>query len=398
MNETGNNSDGHSTNRDDEIGLLDILIVLAQHKWLILGLPFVVAVITAIASLSQPDVFTSAVKLLPPQQSQSAAAGILAQLGGAAGLPVAGLGGLKNPSDVYVAILRSRTLADQMIQRFGLMKPDEKYPSQVRQRLAGVTNILVGKDGVITVEVDDLDPKRAADLANAYVDELTKFTNVLAVTEASQHRLFLERQLVQAKDKLANSEVLARQALERGGVVKVDDQGRSMVVIINGLRSQIALKEVQIGTMRSFASDRNPELIFAQQELESIKRELAKMEGAGGAKSAANGSSSRGDGDSLRLLREIRFNEVMFEQITRQYELARFEEAKESSVIQVLDEAIPPDRKSKPNRTLKVIISALVAGLLAILLAFINYAFSCARKNPEQLRRLQTLRGNLTTI
>ncbi len=392
MTEPSNLPDNQLTSDEDEISLLDLLIVLAKHKLLILGLPFVVAVITAGITLLQPDVFTSAVKLLPPQQSQSAAAGILAQLGGASGLLG---GGLKNPSDVYVAMLKSRTVADQMIQRFGLIKPDEKYPSQVRQRLADATDILLGKDGVITVEVDDLDPKRAADLANAYVDELIKFASVLAVTEASQRRLFFERQLVLAKDKLANSEVLARQALERDGLVKVDDQGRGMVATINGLRSQITMKEVQIGTMRSFASDRNPELILAQQELESMKRELAKMEGAGGTKSATNGISSRG-GDSLRLLREIRFNEVMFEQIARQYELAKVEEAKESIVIQVMDKAISPDRKSKPKRAKSVIISALVAGLLAILLAFINYAFSRASEDPEQLRRLQMLRSYLT--
>ncbi len=394
MNETGNNSDGHSADDDNEIGLLDVLIVLAQHKWLILGLPLVVAVITAGMTLSQPDVFTSAVKLLPPQQSQSAAAGILAQLGG---IGMMSGGGLGNPGDVYVVMLKSRTVADQMIQRFGLMKPDEKYPSQVRQRLAGATNILLGKDGVITIEVDDLDPNRAADLANGYVDELIKYTSMLAITEASQRRLFFERQLVQAKDKLANSEVLARQALEQGGLVNVDDQGRSMAATIMGLRSQITMKEVQIGTMRTFASDRNPDLILAQQELEIIKRALAKMEGAGGAKSATSGSSSRG-GDSKFLLREIRFNEVMFEQITRQYELAKFEEAKNSSVIQVMDKAIPPDRKSKPKRTQQVIISALVTGLLAVLLAFINYAFSRARENPEQLRQLQMLRSKLTAI
>lgn len=394
MNETDNNSDGHSTNRDNEIGLLDILIVLARHKWLILGLPFVVAVITAGMTLSQPDVFTSSVKLLPPQQNQSPAAGILAQLGGAAALLGGGIGGLKNPSDVYIAMLKSRTLADKMIQRFGLMKPDEKYPSQVRQQLAGATNILVGKDGVITIEVDDLDPKRAADLANAYVDELTNITSALAVTEASQRRLYFERQLVQAKDKLANSEILARQALERGGLVKVDDQGRSIVATINILRGQITMKEVQIGTMRSFANDRNPQLILAQQELESMKRELAKMEGAGGTKSAANGSSSRG-GDSLALLRNVRYNEVIFDQIARQYELAKLDEAKDSAVIQVLDKAIAPDRKSKPHRRNTVLLSALAALFAAILLAFVREAITKTSNDPQQAQRLQAFKRYL---
>jgi len=397
MNETGDNSDGHSANRDNEIGLLDILIVLAQHKWLILGLPFLVAVITAISSLSQPDIYTGAVKILPPQQAQSAAAGMLAQLSGAAGLVAGTLGGFKNPSDIYVAMLKSRTVADQMIQRFNLMKPGEKYPSQIRQQLAGATNILVGKDGLITIEVDDQDPKRAADLANAYVEELIKFAGTIAVTEASQRRLFFEHQLAKAKDNLTNAEIAARQGLEQGGLVKVDDQGRGMVGTIVGLRAQITMKEVQIGSMRNFANDRNPELLMAQKEVESMKHELAKMEGAINVKSAPNGRSGKGS-ESLHLLREVRLNEVVFEQIARQYELAKVEESKESSIIQVMDKAIPPDRKSKPKRALTVPLSALAAGLIAVILAFASHALARARENPEQLRRLQMLRSNLTSI
>ena len=168
-----------------------------------------------------------------------------------------------------------------------------------------------------------------------------------------------------------------------------------MVGTIVGLRSQITNKEVQIGTMRTFANDRNPDLLMAQKEVEVMKQQLAKMEGSSGAAPIRRNDKSA---DSLYLLREAKFNEVMFEQIARQYELAKLEENKESTVIQVLDKAIPPDRKSKPNRTQRVIISALVAGLLAMLLAFVNYAFSRARENPEQLRRLQILRSNLTSV
>ena len=393
MTEPSNLTEGESTDGDDEISLLDLLIVLAKHKKLILGLPFVVAVIVAGYSLLLPNIYTGTTKILPPQQSQSASSAMLAQLGGVASL-LGGAAGLKGPNDVYVAMLKSRTVADNLIQRFGLVKLyeiDIKHPSDAYTRLAGVTNITSGKDGIITIEVDNNDPKRAADLANAYVDELLKFTNVLAVTEASQRRLFFERQLTQAKDNLANAEAAARQALQTGGLVKVDEQGRAMVEATARLRGQITVKEVQIGAMRTYAADRNPDLQLALQELESLKRELAKIEGAGGPKATTSDPSGQGT-DSLRLLRDVKYHEVIFELLARQYELAKIDEAKDSAVVQVMDKAIEPDRKSKPKRAIMVLISVLVAEIAGILWAFLREALAKAGSDPLQAARLQAFK------
>jgi len=394
MTEPSNLPDNQLTGDDDEISLLDLLVVLAKYKLLILGLPFVVAVIAAGYSLTLPNIYTANTKILPPQQGQSTASAMLAQLGGIAGL-VGGAG--KNPNDVYIAMLKSRAVADNMIQRFGLMKLwgiDIKHPSDAYNVLAGVTKITSEKDGTITIEVDDKDPKRAAELANAYIDELVKFTSVLAVTEASQRRLFFERQFAVAKDNLSNAEAAARQALQTGGLVKVDDQGRAMVEVTARLRGQITVKEVQIGAMRTFAADRNPDLQLAQQELESMKRELAKMEGAGGAKATANGLNGQGT-DSLRLLRDVKYHEVIFDLLAKQYELAKIDEAKDSSVIQVMDKAIEPDRKSKPKRSLIVQSYALAALFICILWAFVREGMAKVKADPQQASRLLDLKRYL---
>lgn len=397
MTDPSNTPDGHSTNaEDDEISLLDLLIVLVKHKMLILGLPIVVAVIAAGISLLMPVTYTATTKILPPQQSQSGASAMLAQLGGIAGL-VGGGAGIKNPNDIYVAMANSRTLADNMIQRFGLMRLweiDIKHPSDAYKRLAGITRITSEKDGTIAIEVDYNDPKRAAELANAYVDELSKLTQVFAVTEASRRRLFFERQFAQAKDNLAKAEAGARQALQTGGLVKVDDQGRAMVETTARLRAQITVKEVQIGAMRTFAADRNPELQFAQHELESLRRELAKIEGVHGAKTGTNASNVQG-AESLRLLREVKYHEVIFDLLARQYELAKVDEAKDSTVIQVLDKAIEPDRRSKPKRTLIVLLSALSALFAGILWAFVREAMVKANSDPQHLVRLQAIKRYL---
>ncbi|MDP2240469.1 MAG: Wzz/FepE/Etk N-terminal domain-containing protein [Burkholderiales bacterium] len=379
---------------DDEINLIDLAIVLAKHKKLILGLPFLAAVLAVIVSLLMTPIFTATTKILPPQQSQSTASAMLNQLGAVAGL-AGGVAGIKNPNDMYVAMLKSRTVADNLIQRFDLNKLyGKEYQSHTRKQLENVSTITSGKDGIISIAVDDKDPKRAATLANAYVEELDKLTNVLAVTEAAQRRLFFERQLEQAKVNLTKSEATARQALEKGGLVQVEGQGRSMAESSARLRAQITVKEVQIGAMRTFAAERNPDLLMAQQELEAMKRQLAKIEGAAGKPEDAQKTNSEGI-DNLGLLRDLKYNETVYELLAQQYGLAKIDEAKDSSIIQVMDKAIEPDRRSSPKRALIVILTALVAGFLAVIWAFIKEAGQKARQNPEQAARLDLLRRYL---
>ena len=387
-----------TTRDEDEVSLLDLLIVLAKHKTLVLGLPAAAAVISAVVSLLLPNYYTGITKILPPQQTQSTSA-VLAQLGNLAGLaggPAAA--GLKNPNDLYVGMLKSRTVADNLIQRFDLNRLyDQNYQSLTRKRLEKETTITAGRDGIITIQVDDKDPRRAAELANAYVDELFKLTKVLAVTEASQRRLFFERQLELAKDSLARSEASTRQALQKGGLVLVEGQGRVMAETSARLRAEITVKEIQIGAMRTFASEQNPELQRTQQQVEVLKRELARIEGTSGAGSSRPEETSVKGIENLRLLREMRYNELTYELLAKQYEIAKIDEAKDSAIIQVMDRAIEPDRKSKPVRWQIVLLSTLVAGLLAVLGAFLLEALtksdSRSAERWQALKRYIALRG-----
>src|SRR6266568_6545 len=363
------------TSTDDEVSLLDLLIVLAKHKRIVLGVPFLVAIAAAIVSLLLPNIYTGTTRILPPQQSASAATALLNQLGGAAGLLAAGTGaalGLRNPNDLYVGMLKSRTVADNLIARFDLNKVYQlELQSNTRNALQGNTSIAAGRDGIITIDVDDKDPKRAAELANAYVDELMKLTKVLAVTEASQRRLFFERQLLQVKDNLTAAEMTARQGLQKGGLAQVDAQGRSMIEVTARLRAQISVKEVQIGSMRTFAAEGNPELQRTQQELDALRRELARIEGSSPVAAVGRGDASGSTGlDNLGRLRDVKYYEFLYELLAKQYELAKIDEAKDATIIQVMDNAIEPDRRSKPKRSLIVLLSALVAGVLGILTAF----------------------------
>jgi uncharacterized protein involved in exopolysaccharide biosynthesis len=289
-------------------------------------------------------------------------------------------------------MLKSRTVADNLISRFDLSKAyDEDKLSDVRKELERETTIAAGRDGIIAISVEDTDPKRAAELANAYVEELMKLTKVLAVTEASQRRLFFERQLLQAKDSLTGAEIAARQGLQKGGLAQVDAQGRSMIEVTARLRAQISAKEVQIGSMRTFAAEGNPELQRTQQELEALRRELARIEGSSAVDSVVRGDFSGKSGlDNLGRLRDVKYYEFLYELLAKQYELAKIDEAKDATVIQVMDKAIEPDKKSKPKRALIVSLSTFIALLLGVVAAFVREASAKDPKMSERLRSFRT--------
>jgi uncharacterized protein involved in exopolysaccharide biosynthesis len=231
-------------------------------------------------------------------------------------------------------------------------------------------------------------------LANGYVEELLKLTKVLAVSEASQRRMFFEVQLAQARENLTKTEVAAREGLERGGLVKIDDQGRAMVEVTARLRGQITVKEVQIGGMRTYAADENPDLKMIQRELAALKHELAKIEGEGGAKPSPRVVNGRGM-DSMALLRDMKANEVVVELLARQYELAKIDESKDPTLIQVLDKAVAPEFKSKPNRRNIVLLSALVALFAGVLWAFVIESLIMVRNDSQQVERLRILKRHL---
>lgn len=354
-----------------ELGLIDLLIVLAKHKRKIVLLPALVAVVAIVVSLVLPNIYSATTKLLPPQQSQSGAAGLLAQLGGL-GSAIGGSAGLKNANDMYVSMLRSRTVADKLIARFDLKKVYETESIETaRKTLADSTIVASGKDGLITVEVNDKDPKRVAQLANAYVAELMGLTKVLAVTEASQRRLFFQQQLEQAKDNLAKAEITLKGALEKGGVVSVDIESRTMVETIGRLRAQVSAKEIQLGSMEAFVTTSNPEYRRAQQELNSLRSELSKLENGRPDLAGKRSGSSEAGLENIRVLREVKYNQMLYELLAKQYEAARLDEAKDPSIIQVLDPAIEPEKRSQPKRALIVLLSTAFALLAAIACAVI---------------------------
>ena len=371
--------------QDNQISVMDLLIILLKRKKLIVGLPLATAAVAAIVSFAVQDIYKGSTTLLPPQQSQSGAAALLSQLGGMAGA-AAGAAGIKNPNDLYVGMLKSRTVEDKLIAKFDLKKVYETNSQEIaRRRLEGSTIINSGKDGLITIDVEDMDRKRAAELANGYVDELMQLTKVMAVTEAGQRRIFYERQLQQAKDNLAKAESALKGGLDAHGVISVDTESQALLGTIGRLRAQVSAKEIQLGSMRAFVTADNPEFKRVEEELRSGRAELAKLEnGRGGDANigATLGAGKQNGMINIKLLRDVKYYQMLYELLAKQYEVARLDEAKEPSLIQVLDPAVAPEFKFKPHRLLIVLLATLGGLLVATLWAFISEAKRKALLEP----------------
>ncbi len=399
-------TDGQDVN-PGEISVLDVLIMFARRKRMILMFTAACAVISAIVSLLLPKQYTAQVTLLTPQQSSSASSVLSSQLGGLGSMAAlaggsGGAFGLKNPNDMYVALLQSRTVEDAMVQRFGLMKEYRaRFLSGARKALESHSVVDgTNKDSLIHIRVQDRDPKQAADLANGYVEEFRHLSEHLAITEASQRRLFFQGQLEQSKNDLSNAEEALKRTEQKTGLIQLDAQARVLIETAAALRAQITAKEVQIQSLQTFATNENSQLVQAQQELESLRGQLHKLggteEGPESALFVPKGKVTEAGLEYVRRLRDVKYYETIFEILARQFELAKLDEARQGAVIQVVDGAIPPDTRSFPNRVLIVVGATALGFIVALVFVVLQAVFNYWKSDSNGDEKLANLRRALS--
>jgi uncharacterized protein involved in exopolysaccharide biosynthesis len=317
------------------------------------------AIAFGIATIMRP-VFTARTTLLPPQQQGSANAA-LASLGALAGL-AGGSAAFRTPADQYIALMRSVTVTDRIIDKFDLVAVyGEVNKHETRKELTKNVQIVVGKkDGLISVEVDDHDPRRAAEIANAHVENLRYLTNNLAVSEAKQRRVFFEGQLQQTKQNL----IAAQTALQQSGITQgaLKAEPKVTAEAYAKLRAEVASAEIRLQTMNRILTGNAPELDQLRTTVGGLRAELARMERSAG---------ERGDSNYVSQFREFKYQETMFEMFARQYELARVDESREGALIQVVDVAMPPETKSKPLRGLITLAAALLGMFIGVVAALL---------------------------
>lgn len=347
---------------DDGISLVELVTALWAHWKLIVGGSVLAGLIGfGLASLIPPT-FTAKTVILPPQQQQSGVSAALSSLGSLAGL--AG-GAVKTPADQYIAFMQSETIGNRIIDQYKLMEVYEsKFRVDALKALSQRVRLQAGKkDGLITIEVDDESPQRSADIANSYVDGLRDLTNTLAVTEAQQRRVFFERQLDSAKTKLTQAQMALQGSGFNAGALKAEPKAAAESYA--KLKAEVTSGEVKLQSLRGMLADNAPEVMQQQTTLAALRRQLASLEVS---------TPARTDVDYIGRYREFKYQETLFDLFAKQYELARVDESREGALVQVLDVATVPERKSKPKRGLIAMGSAVLIGMLACLFFGLDYS------------------------
>lgn len=379
-----------STNRTsaNTVNLLDYMSVIIKHRRLITGITLAATILSIIVVLLLPNIYTARTMILPVEEDKGVMGAMLGQLGGLAGIAGVGLGG-QTKADLYMTILKSETVKDPLIDRFKLM---DVYKAKLRMEAYAALdrNVIVSsgkKDGVITIAVDDKDPRRAAEMANAYVEELGKLTVRLNMASAGNNRIYLEERLAAARIDLVKAEDALKAFQSKNKAVSVNDQAKATIEGVAQLRAQLAAQEVQLSAFRRQFTESSQEVKTSKATIDNLRAQIGKLEGIGGGSSSipSIGSMPQLGQEYIRLIRDFKIQETLVELLTKQYEVAKLSEAKDVSPFQLLQVAKVPEKKSKPYRTLIVLVAVITAFVCSVYITFLCEHF-------EKMSELETTR------
>ena len=389
-------------NNEPDINLLDLLIALGQEKWTLILVTVLAALTGIVVSFITPVTFVSRASIMPSQQSGGGGGG-LASLGSLAGL--AGLGalsniasGIKSSDEMYIALMRSQSVQLALIEQFKLK---ERYGARnnVEARQALNLNVTISADkksGLLLIDAQDKDPEFAAQLANAQVKELNVILSRLAVTEAQQRRAYYEQQIIKVQTKIPQIELEYKQAQKRAGL-----EVASLLSEAGTLPGQIAAKELQLQVLSRFATSQNPELKRLAVEISALRSQMARYELS---KTEPQPNDTRKYVQSTESIKSnfvqkatlayntLKIQEALLDGYVKQLELAKVDEAKEGPAVQVVDEAMAPELRSRPERK-KLVIAYTVSGfIIAFVIAALRAFIRQISSTPEGRQRWSQLK------
>jgi tyrosine-protein kinase Etk/Wzc len=381
---------------------IQTLTQLLLRKWLILRVTLVSMGLGLILAFVLPVRYTATTKIMPPKQSQSTAAMIMNEFGLGMGslADSAGTGlGLKDPNAIYVGLLKSRPVADKLIERYQLMKVyGSKDMTKAREKLEKFTDIESEKSTLISISVTDRDQARAASMANAYTEILRELTKSVSVTEASRNRLFFEQELKDAKENLVAAEVAFQQVQQTKGLVHLDAQAEVIIGSLAAVRADIAQKQVELQALKSFSTEQNPDVQIAERELSAMQAQadqLAQHSASTGFSDLSLKDVPKAGLDYLRAAREVQYRQTLFDFLLKQYEAARIDEAKEGAIIEVAEPAIEPDEKSSPKRLVILILFTFLGLFSGYFYVRWRQWYESEMADPDRARALYEFRHAL---
>lgn len=360
---------------DGEFGVIDLLLVLAKFRKGITLWVMGVAIATCIISRLMPDIYVATAKLLPPQQSQANSTVLMATLGVALGVNNS-LPYFKNKGDLYVGLLRTRSVADALIAKFDLRKVYGVHTiTAARRSLAANTSVIAGKDGTIAITVEDESGMVAMHLANGYIAELDRLLRTAAILDARQRRQFFAAQLATVTPNTISTEMKLKQSLDTHGLSSVSDATLANIANAAQLSKQIAEKKIQLESIRAFVTANEQSYARPLSELRSLEEQLVKLQsGSKDNETAEPAAGAVSGNENVNIMRDLKYTQMLIALLQNQYELARLDEVEGAAPVQVLDAALYPEEPTQPQRGMLVALSSIAALILAIACAFVAEA------------------------
>lgn len=367
--------DEPKTIEDDEINLLDYWKVIRKRQRLILALFFVSTFFAGLISLLMPRIYQAKASIIPLESSSGSLTASIGDLARIAGVPIGGKG---SPIDKLISVLESRTLAERVIDSLDLMKvlyPDKKplREDAIKTLQKDIVKISSDKKGLITIAVEYKDPALAAKIANQYIKELDNFLQVNSITLAKRRRIDLERQISRIKEDLTRAEESFKQFQKRYKAVAIEKQAEAAVKGVAELKAKIVEKEARLRALKGIVTERHPDVLMLEDEIRALKAELNKIEQ--GSHSEAGSSLTLTGAPTIalgyvRFQRDVAFLNEELKILTQLYEQVKFEEAREDISFQIIDRAVPPQRKIKPKVGLNIMLAGITSLFIGIFLSF----------------------------
>lgn len=380
---------------EDEINLLDYWRVV-RKRWKLIAWTFGVSVvIAAVVSLLMTPIYRATTTIMPIESSGGGLSSTLQNLGSLpfVGGMVGSIGGASG--DKLVVILKSRTVAEDVIHSLDLIKVlfgnDQDEPPTLQEAIRSLTDmagITDNKKGLISVSVEYEDPEIAALIANQYTTALGKFLNENAVSMAKRNRMFIKGQLEKVKEELINAEEAMKSFQTDKRIIAMDAQAEAAIKAVTDLKGQIMAREVQLGVIRQFSTAANPDVLRIKDELRELRKQMTMVESSEG-NPGIEALPSLSEAPTLglqyiRLKRNALVQEKLFELLTQQYEMARIEEAKEDITFQVIDRAVPPEKRIKPKRKLTVMLAGVVSLFAGVFVVFFMEFLENIKEREEE--------------
>lgn len=394
----------------EEINLLDYLAVIIKRRRMIARNILIAVLAMALISFILPSMYKATTTLLPPDEGNQGGLSSLLANSPVSFLDMSGLGGASS-SEIFVEILNSRTVAEGVLStQYKFEDKEQTLPeileiqgaAKAVEKLHKQSIISSNEQGIINISVELGDPKLAADVANQFVLELDKVNQAKSLSKAKNSRIYIEEQLELTVAKLKEASRNLADYQQEFKALNLEEQTKVAIEQAGEIKGTIMAREVELEVARQTMKQNNPFILRLQKEIDELKKQFAYLQ-------FGDSTISKEQRDYFipfsevpevglqyaELIREVKVQETVWQLLNQQFYSAKIQEARDTPTVQVLDKAIPPEKRSSPKRRMLVMIAGLLALIFSIFAAFVMEFAEKVKDNAEDFKKINELTAQL---